>query len=59
METIKYRALSYRPVIKAELQTTMATVKKINQYQRRPMESLKKQVESVITGMLNITSLNP
>ena len=57
MDKIKYRALSYRPVIKAGLQTTMETVKNINQYQRRPMEFLKKQVESIRTGMLNITSL--
>ena len=35
----------------------MAIVKKINQYQRRPMESLKKQVKSIGTVMLNITSL--
>ena len=35
----------------------MSIVNKINQYQRRPMEFLKKQVESIITGMFNITSL--
>ena len=57
MDKINYRALSYKYVIKAEIQTTMSTVKKINQYQRRPMESLKKKVESIRTGMLNITSL--
>ena len=34
MDKIMYRALSYRPVIKAELQTTMEIVNKINQYQR-------------------------
>ena len=42
MDKIKYRSLSYRPVIKAELKTTMKIVKKINQYNRKPMESLKK-----------------
>ena len=57
IDKMNYRALSYIPSIKAELQRTMATVKKINQYQRRPMEFLKKQVESIITGMFNITSL--
>ena len=57
MDNIKYRALSYRPVIKDDLQTTMAIVKNINQYQTRPMESHKKQLESIRAGMLNITSL--
>ena len=57
MDKIKYRDISCRPFIMVEIQTTMATVKNINQYHRRPMESLKKQVESIRTGMLNITSL--
>ena len=47
MVKIKYRDLSYRAVIKAEIQTTIAIVKKINQYQRRPMESLKKDLEAL------------
>ena len=42
MDNIKYRALSYRPFIKDDLQTTMAIVNNINQYHSRPMESLKK-----------------
>ena len=57
IDKIKYRALSYRSVIKYEIQTTMSTVKKINHYQRKPMESLQKQVESIRTEMLNMTSL--
>ena len=35
----------------------MEIVKNINHYQRRPMESLKKYVESSRTGMLNTTGL--
>ena len=42
MDKIKCRDISYRTVIKAELQTTMSTLNKINHYHRRPMESLKK-----------------
>ena len=42
MENIKYRAISYRTFIKAEFQTTTSIVKKINQYQIRPMDSIKK-----------------
>ena len=57
MDKIKYRALSYRHFIKDDLQTTMAIVKNINQYQTRPMESLKKQLEGIRARMLNITSL--
>ena len=47
MDKIKYRAISYRPVIKAELQTIMEISKKINQYQRRPMESLKNKLKAL------------
>ena len=42
MDKINYRALSYMPVIKSDLQTTMEMVNKINQYQRSPMDSLNK-----------------
>ena len=42
MYKINYRDLSETAVIKAELQSTMDMVKKIDQYQRRPMQSLKK-----------------
>ena len=42
MDNIKYRAISYRPLIKAEIQTNMSIVKNINHYHIRPMESLKK-----------------
>ena len=42
MDKIKSRDLSETDVIKAEIQTTMAMVKNIDQDQRRPMESLKK-----------------
>ena len=34
MDMINYRDISYRPVIKDELQTTMAIVNKINKYHR-------------------------
>ena len=37
MNRIKYRYLSEKAVIKADLQNTTAMVKKINQDQRRPM----------------------
>ena len=40
MDKIKSRALSEIAVIKSEPQTTIAMVKKINQDQRSPMESL-------------------
>ena len=56
-DKIKYGALSYKPVNKTDLQTTMTTVNKINQYHRTLTNSLKKQVEIIRTGMLNITSL--
>ena len=42
MDKIKYRDISYRNFIKAELQSTIAIVNKINQYHRRPIEFLKK-----------------
>ena len=42
IDNIKSRYLSETAFIKAELQRTMEMVKKIDQDQRRPMESLKK-----------------
>ena len=42
MENIKSRDLSETAAINAKLQTTIATVKKIDHDQRRLMESLKK-----------------
>ena len=42
MYKINYRAQSKTAFIKTELQTTMAMVKKINQFQRRLMDSLNK-----------------
>ena len=42
MDKIKYSDISYRPVIKSDIQSTIAIVNKINQYHRRPIESLKK-----------------
>ena len=42
MEMINYRDIPYRTVINTELQTTIATVNKIKQYQRSSMDSLNK-----------------
>ena len=57
MDKIKYRALSETAFIKAELQTTMAVMKKIKADHIRPMGHLKKESESIIIGMLNLPSL--
>ena len=57
MGKIKSMSLPETSFIKDELQTTMATVKKINKYHRRTMELLKKEVEIIRTGMLNTPSL--
>ena len=57
MDKIKYRALSEIAGIRAELQTTISMVNKINQYQRIPINSLKKEVESIRKLMNNTPSL--
>ena len=57
MDKINSRALSKTAVIKYDIQTTMYMVKYINQDQISPMESLKKEVESIITVILNTPSL--
>ena len=49
--------LSETATIKAEFQITFVMVKKINQDQKIPTESLRKKVESNRTGILSIPSL--
>ena len=57
MYKIKSRALSEKSAINAELQTTIATVKKINQDHIRSVGSFKKQVERIRKLMFNTPSL--
>ena len=57
MNKIKSRALSETAGINADLQSTIAMIKNIDQDQKIPMYYLKKEVESIITGIINTPSI--
>ena len=54
---IKSMDLSKTAFLKSGIQTIISKVKNINQDQRRHMESVNKEVESIRTGILNMPSL--
>ena len=57
IDKIKYKFLSEKIVIKADLQITMNMVKNIDQDQKLLMEYRKKEVESIIIVIINTPSL--
>ena len=57
MNKFKSRALTETDVIKAEVQSTIALVNKIDQCQRRPIKTLKNEVESLNRIMIDAPCL--
>ena len=57
MDKVKARALTETAAIKAEVQSTNALVKKIDQRNRRPIESLKIEFKSLNRGMIEALHL--
>ena len=53
MDKVKSRALADTAAINAEFQSVIALVKKIDQGQRRPIENLKNEVESLKRVMID------
>ena len=58
MEKVKSRVLTETSEIKAEIQSTTALVKKIDQGQRQPIETLKNEVEILKRGMIEAPHLD-
>ena len=52
MDKVKAISLTETSAIKLELKSTITLVKKINQGQRRPIESLKSKLKSLKRGMI-------
>ena len=57
MEKVKSRALTETAVIKAEVESTFALVNKIDQGQRRLIETLKNEVDSLKGGIIDAPCL--
>ena len=57
MDKVKSRALADTAAINAEFQSVIALVKKIDQGQRRPIENLKNEVESLKRVMIDAPCL--
>ena len=53
MDKVKGRALTETSAIKAEIQSTFALVNKMDQGQRRPIESLKSEVKILKRKMID------
>ena len=58
MDKVNSRALTEMSAINAEVQYTIALVKKVYQVQRRPIETPKDEVEILNRGMIEYPCLN-
>ena len=57
MDKVNSRALTETASIEAEVRFTITLVKKLDQGHRRPIESLKSEVESLMLGMIDAPCL--